>query len=635
MPFVLALDWDPREIRYALGMRKGRNLRVLALGALAPPSATDEADPGTGPSAAAQLNDLLARHRANRPSVLVVLPRASVELQYLTVPPTTDDELPELVANLIVQQSPTLSDQALVDFVPGPCEPGMPRPVLAAALSDERRQQILAQFTEAGLTLDKIVLRSLAGVSLLQRLIPELDQTSLLIYRVGRELELAIVSPGHIGFSRTVRLPDAISAEDAADRLITEARRTVLAAPRDQIDDGGVRQVFMFGSREDYESLAADLGNALSLPVEVLDPLGAIELPEPISRPAAYAPLLGALLDEAAGVHALDLLHPRRSPPAWMRWRLPAAIAAALAVAAVMITLYVWGTVAEANAENDRLAARLRELNETARKAVSQRKRIEAVAAWKNRDVNWLDELRDLSERFPGPRDAVVLRMSMRPASGAGGLIDVQGLVRDPKIVVNMERQVRDSFRTVRSRRVQQRTADNDYTWLYETSVSVAPRRPDQYPLPVAGSPSSEPPSAPLTHGPVQTPAESSGGQLGSGQPPAAAPAAAPAETPAAIARSKGHPSQVETPQTASHRTAASPTRPPQTAPTQTTLPKTGRFRGDTLGNTRPEAPAPTADAGTSVRPTPVGSPKAGRTTSPSGAARQPVSAVERKEVRP
>jgi hypothetical protein len=112
--------------------------------------------------------------------------------------------------------------------------------------------------------------------------------------------------------------------------------------------------------------------------------------------------------------------------------------------------------------------------------------RIEAIAAWKDRDVNWLEELRDLSSRFPGPRDAVVLRMSMRPSQGAGGLIDLQGLVRDPTVVVNLETQVRDEFRTVRSRRVQQRTQENDYTWLYETSVSVSPRRPDQYAVPPA-----------------------------------------------------------------------------------------------------------------------------------------------------
>ena len=180
--------------------------------------------------------------------------------------------------------------------------------------------------------------------------------------------------------------------------------------------------------------------------------------------------------------------------------------------------LYVWGSLAEVNADNQRLSVRLRDLNDTARKAVKQKERIEAVAAWKNRDVNWLEELRDLSARFPGARDAVVLRMSMRPAQGAGGLIDLQGLVRDPKVVVNLERQVRDDFRAVRSRRVQQRTQENDYTWLYETSISVTPRGPDQYTVqPVGVAESAEaasPPPAAVPH-PSSPPASPAGQRKG------------------------------------------------------------------------------------------------------------------------
>jgi hypothetical protein len=220
--------------------------------------------------------------------------------------------------------------------------------------------------------------------------------------------------------------------------------------------------------------------------VEVLDPLDAVEISDAAvaPQPEQFAPLLGVLLDEVAGSHAIDFLHPRRRPHPWARWRIAALAAGGLALVVLAAGLYVGGNLAEANAENQQLAARLRELNETARKASKQKQRIEAVAAWKNRDVNWLEELRDMSIRFPGPRDAVVLRMSMRPSQGAGGLIDLQGLVRDPKVVVNLERQVRDDFRTVRSRRVQQRTQEDDYTWVYETSVSVAPRRPDQYATP-------------------------------------------------------------------------------------------------------------------------------------------------------
>lgn len=482
MPHVLVLDWDPREIRYLLGMTSGRTTRLLALGTLSLSPAAEgpeQADQAFG----TQLKELLSKYRATHPRVLVSLPRSSVDLLYLTLPPTADEELPELVLNLAVQQSPAISEQTRLDFLPVDSAPGSVRPVLAAALTDDQHQRLAEQLAAAGLTPQRMLLRFLGGISLFHRLVPNVTQTSLLIYRVGRDLELSVVAPGRLGFSRTVRLPGQMSDEDVNERLMAEAKRTVLASPRNQIGEEGIQQVVVLGTRAEYDSLAVELGNELSLPVEVLNPLGAIALPEAVevAQGEQFAPLLGMLLDEAAGRHAIDLLHPRRPPPRWARWRLAAAGGGLLVLVILALVFYIWGNLSELNAENQRLAARLRELNETARKGVVQRKRIEAIAAWKNREVNWLDELRDLSERFPGPRDAVVLRMSMRPSQGAGGLIDLQGLVRDPKVVVNMERQVRDRFRVVRSRRVQQRTQEDDYTWLYETSVSVVPRPPEDY----------------------------------------------------------------------------------------------------------------------------------------------------------
>lgn len=485
MPHILVLDWDQREVRYVLGQTSGRKARVLALGTLALPSA-EEAPELSEQAFAAEVNGLLTRWKARRARVLVSLPRSSVELLYLTLPPASDAELPELVANQAVQQSPTISEQARLDFLPTAGEPGEPRSVLAAALADEEEQRIRGRLAAAGLTPQRILLRPLAAESLFRHLIAASDQACLLIDRVGQDLMLNVVAPDRLGFTRTVRLPEQASEEDVVDRLVAETKRTVLAAPREQVGEGGIQRIYLFGRQEDYGPSAAEIGNALSLPVELLDPLDAVEFSDAgvAPQPEWFAPLLGALLDEAAGSHPLDFLHPRRRLHPWARWRIAALAAGGLAVFALVAGLYVWSNLAELNAENQQLSARLRELNETARKAVKQKQRIEAIAAWKNRDVNWLEELRDLSIRFPGPRDAVVLRMSMRPSQGAGGMIDLQGLVRDPTVVVNLERQVRDEFRTVRSRRVQQRNQDDDYTWLYETSVSVAPRRPDQYVAP-------------------------------------------------------------------------------------------------------------------------------------------------------
>jgi len=527
MPHILVLDWDQREIRYALGLTSGRALRVLALDTLALPPAGE--DPQQFDRAfAAKIKGLLTHWKAGRARILVALPRSAVELLYLTVPPASDQELPELVANQAEQQSPAISEQTLLDFVPAAGDAASPRPVLVAALADEEQQRIRSRLAAAGLTPQRIVLRPLAGASLFRRLISATDQTCLLINRVGQELAFNVIAPGRLGFTRTVRLPEQVSDEDVADRLLAETKRTVLAAPREHVGDEGIRKIYVFGRQADYESAANDIGNELSLPVEVLDPLDAVEASGAAvpSQPEQFAPLLGALLDELAGSHPIDFLHPRRPPHPWARWRTAAMAAGGLALVVLALGLYVWSSLAEVNADNQRLAARLRDLNETARKAAKQKARIEAIATWKNRDVNWLDELRDLSNRFPGARDAVVLRMSMRPSQGAGGLIDLQGLVRDPKVVVNLERQVRDHFRTVRSRRVQQRTQEDDYTWLYETSVSVVPRRPDQYAAQVAQVEAPAPPATapPNSTAPKPAPAVSPSSRISSPAPQPAAP---------------------------------------------------------------------------------------------------------------
>lgn len=486
MPHILVLDWDQREIRLALGQTGRPRPRVIALDSFPLPSAGD--DPAAADEALGQqLKAWLAPWRPQRLQVLVALPRSAVELLYLTLPPAKDEELPELVANLAAQDSPAISEHTLLDFVPSPATPDSPRRVLAAGLADAEHQRIRARLAAAGLSPQRIVLRPLGGVSLFRQLIAVAERTCLVVNRVGQDVEWNVVTPGRLVFTRTVRLPEQASDEEIAERLVAEAKRTVLAAPREYVGEGGIQNVYLFGRQAEYEATANAVGRELSLPVEVLDPLDAVEAPdvEVPPQPERFAPLLGVLLDEAAGGQPLDLLHPRRPPHPWKRWRIPALAASGVALIAIALGGYVWGNLAEVSADNARLEARLRDLNETARKAVKQKERIEAIAAWRNRDVNWLEELRDLSVRFPGPRDAVVLRMSMRPAQGAGGLIDLQGLVRDPNVVVNLESQVRDGFRSVRSRRVQQRTQDNDYTWAYETSVSVAPRRPEQYTVPL------------------------------------------------------------------------------------------------------------------------------------------------------
>ena len=480
MAQVLVVDWDDREARYVWAEIAGRAALVRAFGA------ADLAEPEDAAAPLAAVTEWLQRvcqeYHLHRPRLLVAVPRSSVELLDLSLPPATDAELPQLVANQAMQESPLVAEDTILDYVPLDDDSTAARHVAVAALPREERDRILQPCQEAGLKAHRLLLRSWAGLSLVGAQTPA-DRICLLVSPSGAEVDLNVLAGGRIAFSRTVRLPEQAAEQEAGDRLVAEINRTRIAAPRERLGEETIARVHLVGSREQCAAIAERIEQESGLSAGVLDPFEAAhvtELQMP-SRPERFVPLLGLLLDEAAGTHAIDFLHPRRAERPLGRWRRVGVVAGAVALLVLAAALYVWSALSEVGTTNRQLSQRLRELRETAKKASDQKRRIEAVAAWQDRDVNWLDELRDLSERFPGPRDALVLRMAMRPSSSAGGVIDMQGLLRDPKIVVNMEHLVRDGFRRVQSRRVQQRSGEEDYTWLFETAVSVAPRPAEQY----------------------------------------------------------------------------------------------------------------------------------------------------------
>ncbi len=479
MPNLLAIDWDKHELRYVLASVAGRKITVRAVGAI--PVA--DADAENADEWCASLAKMLKKHRVRHPRLLVGLPRRDVELLNLELPPATDEELPELVANLAMRESSSLADDALLDFVPLDSDVSAPRHVIAAALNRSEYEQMLERMAVASLKPRRIVLRSFASASLFRRMDGGGDDVCLLVNRVGAEVNLNVLDGDRIVYTRSVRIPDGAGQADVNQRVTTEVVRTLTVAPLDCPSLNTIARVGILGSTDEYAELVEALTTNHELEVVSIDPFTRMGVPEsllPEDR-GRYAPLLGMLLDEAAGSHAIDFLQPRRVPRSVSRLRVGLIAAGAVAAVALAIAVQVWMTLGDINSHNAQLALRLKDLDATMKKVAVQQKAISAVAAWQTSDVNWLDELRDLSIRFPSPRDAVVLRMSLRSSSRGGGEIDFNGLVRDPKIVVNLEYLLRDEFRQVRSDRVQQRSPDGDYTSQFQTRIRTSRRSKDQY----------------------------------------------------------------------------------------------------------------------------------------------------------
>ena len=483
MARILAVDWDRREVRYVLAATTAGRLKVLAASS-APmvyvTSGDDEPHPALGES----LRAALGGRRVGRAVTLVGVDRASIELLDLNLPPATDAELPELVWLEAMRQSQLVTDDSLLDFVPGGDDPAEPRHVTAAALSPEQFERIKAACSVAGLRPQRMLLRPYASASLFSRATDGQRRTCLLVNLIADEADLIVLVDGRVVLLRTVRLPGGADDHSATHRLVAEINRTLRVALQTPSQSDSVEGVYIFGGPDEHEDLVERIGEELSLPVTVLDPFETIDVPQRLvpQRPGRFAALLGMALDEAGGGrHALDFLHPRRRPQPPNRRRLITIVAAAVTLAALLAGYFQWDTLATIDAQNSQLAGELKELGTLAKRADEQKKLVQAVRDWKAKDIIWLDELRDLSLRFPTSRDALVVRMSMAPARAGGGVIELQGLVRDPSIVVRMERGIRDRYREVRSNRVQQRGREKTYTWLFESSMSVTKRDKSKY----------------------------------------------------------------------------------------------------------------------------------------------------------
>jgi hypothetical protein len=360
----------------------------------------------------------------------------------------------------------------------------------------------VATSTAAGLNAATIGLRPYAAAEAFLANPSERELTCLLINVFADDIDLSVVSAGKVVYWRTVRQVDASHDPVAAGKLVAEINRTLLVAGN-QLEGQAIESIYLFGTLEEHPALWEQLRDSMSQPCALVDPFAPHELatsalPDDVGR---YSALLGLALSAARGARpAIDLLHPRKRPAPPDRRRATVLAGTAAAVLLLLGGYNVWSSFATIDADNANLSAQLSQLDDDFKRAGKQQKLIQAIEQWRADDVNWLDELRDLSLRFPSGRDAVVLRMGLSHGRGEGATIDMVGVVRDPAIVSRIENNLRDKHHQISSRHVQERVQDKGYTWHFESSLVVAPRDKKQYtshlpqPADSQAAPAQEPP---------------------------------------------------------------------------------------------------------------------------------------------
>ncbi len=492
MANLLAIEWDQRELRFVAAKARRRRMQVTHAGSAPLELRPDENAPSADQIGAA-IRGAVASFSWRVSQSLVGIPRSSIDLEPLTLPPAPDHELPGLVAHQAIIELSSMSEAASLDFDALSDGTQGPRSVLVATIGQKTSEAVRAVCAAAALRATRWLVRPYAAASLLLNSARPRAACWMLIVPTGDDVDLTVVVDQHVVFSRGVRLHEVESRDSAA--LVAEIRRTLVAV-RNQPPAAEIQAIYVCGDGALHAALVAEVGEQLSLPTVVFDPFESLAL-DPAQfgiashAKSSYAALLGMLADEAAGkTPPLDLLNPKR--PARVVSEQRRRIRLASAVLAPVVLLGTWFAFAQFSALNGKIRAlseRSRELDQLVKVASQKHAAADEIARWADGQVVWLDELQELSQRFPRARDAVLLRLAMTQSAAGGGFMDMEGLVRDPSIVARIEDRLRDPRHTVHSKRAQENAAQRSYTWRFETALAIS----DQPQSPADAAPSSDP----------------------------------------------------------------------------------------------------------------------------------------------
>jgi Tfp pilus assembly PilM family ATPase len=485
MSRLLALEWDNREVRVAIGAARGGELKVEDAFTIELAPRGEGAD--TPRAAGERIAAALAEKGVGKSVGLVAVGRGGIELKQLSLPPAPDDELPDLVRFQAMREFHSLGDEWPLDFIPLSTAPGASRRVLAAAISPELVGQVRQTCQLAKVSTERLVPRSCAAASLLARAHWTAGvKVKLLVDLLTEDADLTVLVDSDVVFLRTVRLSgDVLTSPGGHASLLGEIRRTVAAA-RNQLGGLTVEAIYLCGQGAAYTTLAAQIESGTSIPTHLFDPFAGLKLSSSLKRalPAntgCFAPVLGMLVDEAQQKrHAIDFLHPRKRPPPPDRRR--GLLWAAVAATVVFAAGYLWlqGALGDLDEEIDLLALKAKNLDKGVAKAKELELAEREVAAWAAGDVNWLDELDELAADLPSGREVLLSRLTMGGMGGAGQ-IDMEGVLARAATASVLESRLRDESHQVLPRTIQQDGSKPGYGWKFTSSVVARPESPDTY----------------------------------------------------------------------------------------------------------------------------------------------------------
>lgn len=353
------------------------------------------------------IHHALGAVKGGRLPVVVAAPRSDLTIQNLELPPMPADDLPEIV-HLQAERDIALSEDGEgFDFLPLAGDEEHAYRVIGAGMAGNQWQQLKGAWEAGDLKVGRVVPEPFGWVEIGRRALGERDADALGVFSAIIERQAVVWASQGDGLRliRTIWLPaDDNAAADAA-ALGNELRRTLLSLAQSQDAASANPRCYYIG--ENADEIAGEIGATISKPVQATSLEQVVHAGADADLASAelslieVAPLAALAAAAAEGRPApVDLLHPRRRPPAPSRARTYALAAAAALAGVAMIGWQGYRNLQEpleiaaaADAERQALAPTLEAYAADEAKAA-------AIRSWLGQSANLLTELDAVSTRL-------------------------------------------------------------------------------------------------------------------------------------------------------------------------------------------------------------------------------------------
>lgn len=465
------------EFRFAVGGVHRRKVTVIAAGKTEW-QASSEGTALTAQEQGQQIRERLKEYKLGKTPVVVLADRSKVEELNLSLPSVPDAELPPLVLNQALLESPGLTEETIVDFVPLRVEDSeTSRKVIALAMTPKTVEGYQAVCQQAGLQLTGIQYRPYAACVPVRESMGEvLETTSLVVTPYRDDVELSVLDGDEVPLSRQVRLPGLQADEGVQERLIGEIRRTLLTAPQHLTKGREIQDLRVCGTSDGTADLIKRIGEETGLPVLRIDPTTSagvsVEGDSPLVE--GFTPLLGVLQLAALDRRpAIDFLAPHKPIVRQSNTRTLVLGGLLLLTAGYFGFDFLQQQMAAGNEQLNELRKTLAELKSDLKKLDKEKNLANNVLNWEASTPNWLEELRDFSQRIPPGEDVTLSRLTLSPGRGAGGAMSFAAAARSPDAVVALEKSLRDDRHAIQTPGIVQRS-DKNYPWGFESTITIS-----------------------------------------------------------------------------------------------------------------------------------------------------------------